>query len=84
MTARERFEQWFPPTMNLREQRCAWEAWQAAERVTADRCAVICETRNVSNLDLSIKRGPFTIQDDATRSCGNNLAKIIRAEFREE
>ena len=46
-------------------------------------CANICIHENVSNLDLQVMResGKFTIQDLATKSCGENLAKKIKERF---
>jgi len=51
------------------------------ESAAVRRCAEIVRTQNVSNLDLSVKRGPFTIQTDATKSCAENLEAAIKAEF---
>jgi hypothetical protein len=47
------------------------------------KCARICIEKNVSNLDMDVlsNSGPFTIQDLATKSCGENLAKAILKEF---
>ena len=46
-------------------------------------CADICINKNVSNLDLDIIReaGKFTLQDLATKSCGENLSKQIKEHF---
>jgi len=46
-------------------------------------CAKICIERNVSNLDLDVIRdsGKFTLQDLATKSCGENLSKQIKEHF---
>jgi hypothetical protein len=46
-------------------------------------CADICINENVSNLDLKVMResGKFTVQDLATKSCGENLAKRIKERF---
>ena len=46
-------------------------------------CADICINKNVSNLDLDIIReaGKFTLQDLATKSCGENLSKQIKQHF---
>lgn len=46
-------------------------------------CARICIEENVSNLDLAVMReaGKFTVQDLATKSCGDNLAKQIKKQF---
>lgn len=47
------------------------------------KCADICINENVSNLDLKVMResGKFTVQDLATKSCGENLAKRIKERF---
>lgn len=46
-------------------------------------CSNICLTDNVSNLDLDLirKSGKFTVQDLATRSCGENLSVTIKKHF---
>jgi len=46
-------------------------------------CSDICINKNVSNLDLDIIResGKFTLQDLATKSCGENLSKQIKQHF---
>jgi hypothetical protein len=46
-------------------------------------CAKICIEQNVSNLDLDVIResGKFTLQDLATKSCGENLSKQIKQHF---
>jgi len=46
-------------------------------------CAKICIEQNVSNLDLDVIResGKFTLQDLATKSCGENLSKQIKKHF---
>lgn len=46
-------------------------------------CAEICTEQNVSNLDLEVIResGKFTVQDLATKSCGENLSKRIKEHF---
>ena len=46
-------------------------------------CADICINENVSNLDLKVihESGKFTVQDLATKSCGENLAKRIKEHF---
>ena len=46
-------------------------------------CAKICIERNVSNLDLDVihESGKFTLQDLATKSCGENLSKQIKKHF---
>ncbi len=46
-------------------------------------CSELCLTSNVSNLDLELirKSGKFTVQDLATRSCGENLSVNIKKHF---
>jgi hypothetical protein len=46
-------------------------------------CAKICIEQNVSNLDLAVVResSKFTVQDLATKSCGENLSKQIKKHF---
>jgi hypothetical protein len=46
-------------------------------------CAKICIEQNVSNLDLDVIResSKFTLQDLATKSCGENLSKQIKQHF---
>jgi hypothetical protein len=46
-------------------------------------CAKICIEQNVSNLDLDVIResGKFTLQDLATKSCGENLSNQIKKHF---
>ena len=46
-------------------------------------CADICINKNVSNLDLDVIResSKFTLQDLATKSCGENLSKQIKQHF---
>jgi hypothetical protein len=46
-------------------------------------CADICINKNVSNIDLDVIResGKFTLQDLATKSCGENLSKQIKEHF---
>ena len=46
-------------------------------------CADICINKNVSNIDLDVIResGKFTLQDLATKSCGENLSKQIKQHF---
>jgi hypothetical protein len=46
-------------------------------------CAKICIEQNVSNLDLDVIResGKFTLQDLATKSCGENLSNQILEHF---
>ena len=47
------------------------------------QCADICINKNVSNLDLDVIResSKFTLQDLATKSCGENLSKQIKQHF---
>lgn len=46
-------------------------------------CADICINENVSNLDskVMLESGKFTVQDLATKSCGENLSKRIKEHF---
>lgn len=46
-------------------------------------CADICINENVSILDMNVIResGKFTLQDLATKSCGENLSKQIKKHF---
>ena len=46
-------------------------------------CVKICVEQNVSNLSLDVihKSGKFTVQELATKSCGENLAKQIKEHF---
>lgn len=46
-------------------------------------CADICINKNVSILDINVIResGKFTLQDLATKSCGENLSKQIKKHF---
>ena len=53
-----------------------------AELIVAE-CMDICITENVSNLDLNVMHNStkFEIQNMATKSCGENLAKRIKEHF---
>lgn len=46
-------------------------------------CADICINENVSILDMNVIResGKVTLQDLATKSCGENLSKQIKKHF---
>ena len=48
-----------------------------------EECAGICINENVSVLDMNVIResGKFTLQDLATKSCGENLSKQIKKHF---
>ena len=48
-----------------------------------EECAKICVEQNVSNIDLDVihESGKFTVQELATKSCGENLAKQIKQHF---
>ena len=48
-----------------------------------EECADICINENVSILDMNVIResGKFTLQDLATKSCGENLSKQIKKHF---
>ena len=56
---------------------------QVFAELIVQECAAICINKNVSNLDLDIIReaGKFTLQDLATKSCGENLSKQIKEHF---
>jgi len=56
--------------------------FRTAELIVQE-CAKICIEQNVSNLDLDVIResGKFTLQDLATKSCGENLSKQIKKHF---
>ena len=59
------------------------EAIEKFAELIVRECADICINKNVSNLDLDIIReaGKFTLQDLATKSCGENLSKQIKEHF---
>jgi hypothetical protein len=61
----------------------AWLKYEKLVELTVLECADICINENVSNLDLKVMResGKFTVQDLATKSCGENLAKRIKERF---
>lgn len=46
-------------------------------------CSNLCITDNVSNLDMEVMRNSskFTVQDLATKSCGENLSIILKKHF---
>lgn len=46
-------------------------------------CSNLCITDNVSNLDMEVMRnsGKFTVQDLATKSCGENLSIKLKKHF---
>lgn len=47
-----------------------------------NECAEICLKENVSSISIDdFNSGKFTIQDLATRSCGENLSNIIKKRF---
>ena len=52
-------------------------------QLIVEECAKICVEQNVSNLSLDVihKSGKFTVQELATKSCGENLAKQIKEHF---
>jgi hypothetical protein len=70
-----------------------WPKWMSAEEcevaykkfaeLIVRECAKICIEQNVSNLDLDVIResGKFTLQDLATKSCGENLSNQIKEHF---
>jgi hypothetical protein len=59
------------------------EAIEKFAELLIRECADICINENVSNLDLKVMResGKFTVQDLATKSCAENLAKRIKERF---
>ena len=59
-----------------------YDDFKFAELIVRE-CADICVNENVSNLDLKVihESGKFTVQDLATKSCGENLAKRIKKHF---
>ena len=61
----------------------AWLKYEKLVELAVLECADICINENVSNLDLKVMResGKFTVQDLATKSCGENLAKRIKERF---
>ena len=60
-----------------------WFDYKKFAELIVKECAAICINKNVSNLDLDIIReaGKFTLQDLATKSCGENLSKQIKLHF---
>jgi hypothetical protein len=60
-----------------------WLKYEKLVELVVLKCADICINENVSNLDLKVMResGKFTVQDLATKSCGENLAKRIKERF---
>lgn len=46
-------------------------------------CSNLCITDNVSNLDMEVMRNSskFTVQDLATKSCGENLSITLKKHF---
>lgn len=51
-------------------------------KLLIEECAEICIKENVSSINIDdFNSGKFTIQDLATRSCGENLATIIKKRF---
>lgn len=55
-------------------------ALEAARLEERERCAKIAETKYFSTVDVSERLGPFTIQDRATKSCAENIARAIRED----
>jgi hypothetical protein len=51
--------------------------------VIAQECADICLKENVSNIDMKVihESSKLTVQELATKSCGENLAKRIKEHF---
>jgi hypothetical protein len=60
-----------------------WLKYEKLVELAVLECSDICINENVSNLDLKVMResGKFTVQDLATKSCGENLAKRIKERF---
>ncbi len=60
-----------------------WLKYEKLVELAVLECSDICINENVSNLDLKVMResGKFTVQDLATKSCGENLAKLIKERF---
>jgi hypothetical protein len=56
---------------------------QKFAELIVQECAKICIEQNVSNLDLDVihESGKFTLQDLATKSCGENLSNQIKKHF---
>lgn len=56
---------------------------QKFAELIVEECADICINENVSIIDMNIIResGKFTLQDLATKSCGENLSKQIKKHF---
>jgi hypothetical protein len=52
-------------------------------QLIVQECAKICIEQNVSNLELDAIResSKFTLQDLATKSCGENLSRQIKKHF---
>jgi hypothetical protein len=61
----------------------AWLKYEKLVELAVLECSDICINENVSNIDLKVMResGKFTVQDLATKSCGENLAKRIKERF---
>ena len=59
------------------------EEIQAFAELIVQECVNICINENVSNIDLNImhESSKWTVQDLATKSCGQNLAKLIKEHF---
>ena len=59
------------------------ETMEKFAELIVKECADICINKNVSNLDLDVIResSKFTLQDLATKSCGENLSKQIKQHF---
>ena len=59
-----------------------FDAEKFAELIVRE-CSTICLNENVSNIDMNLihQSGKFTVQDLATKSCGENLAKRIKEHF---
>lgn len=61
----------------------SYSKFEEYTKLLVQECVNICLNENVSNLDMNTLResGKFTIQELATKSCGENLAKRIERHF---
>ncbi len=82
----EQAEEWvcqnYPDAMDDSDEFHSQTMAKFAELIVWE-CAKICIEQNVSNLDLDVIResGKFTLQDLATKSCGENLSNQIKKHF---
>jgi dihydropteroate synthase len=68
---------------NMNSYYCKGHMLEALVKSIVLECADICVNENVSILDINVIQtsSKFAIQDLATRSCGENLAKQIKKHF---